>query len=150
MDDDNPYASPQSTGSAYDRQRFEQQQEEASAAGIDLVQITSFPNISEALLCQSVFRSHGIESYLDNEGGAGAGLHWVNSVRGIKVLVASPDAEAAAGMLADVNEKLQQADNSAPITFSCEECNAEITFPGNRRGHVETCPKCQEYVDVPD
>jgi membrane protease YdiL (CAAX protease family) len=36
------------------------------------------------------------------------------------------------------------------ITFVCHECDKRITFPGERRGHVETCPYCCAYVDVPD
>jgi membrane protease YdiL (CAAX protease family) len=36
-----------------------------------------------------------------------------------------------------------------PVTFACVECGASITFPAARQGHVETCPHCGEYVDVP-
>ena len=36
------------------------------------------------------------------------------------------------------------------VTFACEECGDTISFPGNRRGGVETCPRCHKYVDVPD
>jgi membrane protease YdiL (CAAX protease family) len=35
------------------------------------------------------------------------------------------------------------------IMFACQECGEVITFSGERRGHVETCPHCEEYVDVP-
>ena len=36
------------------------------------------------------------------------------------------------------------------ITFLCEECGKRMTFPAQRRGHVETCPHCGSYVDVPE
>ncbi|MGO8744617.1 MAG: type II CAAX prenyl endopeptidase Rce1 family protein [Thermoguttaceae bacterium] len=36
------------------------------------------------------------------------------------------------------------------VTFACEECGESITFPAERCGHVETCPSCGAYVDVPD
>jgi membrane protease YdiL (CAAX protease family) len=35
------------------------------------------------------------------------------------------------------------------ITFACQECGKDITMPGERRGHVEVCPHCDAYVDVP-
>ncbi len=35
------------------------------------------------------------------------------------------------------------------ITFACQECGRGITLPAARRGHVETCPGCGSYVDVP-
>jgi hypothetical protein len=35
------------------------------------------------------------------------------------------------------------------ITFACQECGKVITFPIDRRGAVETCPYCFNYVDVP-
>ncbi len=37
----------------------------------------------------------------------------------------------------------------ADITFACQECGRSITFPGERRGRVEECPECGNYVDVP-
>jgi membrane protease YdiL (CAAX protease family) len=37
----------------------------------------------------------------------------------------------------------------ADVTFDCQECGRSITFPGERRGHVEECPECHNYVDVP-
>jgi hypothetical protein len=36
------------------------------------------------------------------------------------------------------------------IPFACQSCGKNITFPGERGGHVEICPYCNEYVDVPD
>jgi membrane protease YdiL (CAAX protease family) len=36
------------------------------------------------------------------------------------------------------------------ITFACQECGKNITMPAERRGHVEICPLCGEYADVPD
>jgi membrane protease YdiL (CAAX protease family) len=35
------------------------------------------------------------------------------------------------------------------ITFACQDCGKNITFPRERRGGVETCPYCFNYVDVP-
>ena len=35
------------------------------------------------------------------------------------------------------------------VIFACHECGKSVTFPDNRRGHVEECPYCSSYVDVP-
>jgi membrane protease YdiL (CAAX protease family) len=36
------------------------------------------------------------------------------------------------------------------IAFACQACGKQIVFPVERGGHVEVCPLCGEYVDVPD
>jgi membrane protease YdiL (CAAX protease family) len=36
------------------------------------------------------------------------------------------------------------------IAFACQKCGKQISFPRDRGGHVEVCPLCGEYVDVPD
>ena len=36
------------------------------------------------------------------------------------------------------------------VTFACQECGKSITFAASRRGHVENCPHCGSYVDVPN
>ena len=35
------------------------------------------------------------------------------------------------------------------IAFACQACGQPITFPADRGGHVEVCPVCGEYVNVP-
>jgi len=39
--------------------------------------------------------------------------------------------------------------NQPSVTFACEECGRQITLPANRAGHVDDCPHCHEFVDVP-
>jgi membrane protease YdiL (CAAX protease family) len=36
------------------------------------------------------------------------------------------------------------------ITFACHACGKSIVLPAERGGHVETCPYCGAYVDVPE
>jgi len=43
-----------------------------------------------------------------------------------------------------------ETNHYTPIDFVCEECGKDISFPGHRRGGVETCPECKQYVDVPE
>ena len=35
------------------------------------------------------------------------------------------------------------------VIFACQECGKSVTFPDDRGGHVEECPHCSSYVDVP-
>lgn len=35
------------------------------------------------------------------------------------------------------------------VTFTCQECGKGLAFPSERSGHVEECPHCHSYVDVP-
>ena len=36
------------------------------------------------------------------------------------------------------------------VTFECHDCGTHVTFPDERCGHVEICPNCGSYVDVPE
>lgn len=74
---------------------------------------------------------------------------------GIKIQVPAADAARAEAVLAELREAAQSpaADAAAAddgVSFHCPSCNAEIWFPSDRRGHVEVCPECGKYVDVPD
>ncbi len=40
--------------------------------------------------------------------------------------------------------------NTENVTFACQECGKSVTFGVWRCGHVENCPHCGSYVDVPD
>lgn len=45
--------------------------------------------------------------------------------------------------------KVSPMQQPSVVTFACQECGRSISFPADRCGHVETCPHCYEYVDVP-
>ena len=75
-------------------------------------------------------------------------------VGGIKLQVAAKDADRAKEVLAEFGDQSEpQTDNADDsgddVCLKCPACEAEICFPSERRGHVETCPKCGTYVDVP-
>ena len=36
------------------------------------------------------------------------------------------------------------------VTFACQECGKSVTFPTESCGHVESCPSCGAFVDVPN
>jgi predicted RNA-binding Zn-ribbon protein involved in translation (DUF1610 family) len=73
---------------------------------------------------------------------------------GIKLQVASKDADRAKEVLASFKTESQPETGDAAqsddgVSLQCPECGAEISFPSERRGHVEVCPECGAYVDVP-
>lgn len=152
-DDLNPYRSPSAGNDGWQAPRpgdddpgdFRELDPPAA-----LLQLVSYAHVAEAHLCQSVLREHGIESSLENEAAIGVNQLWSNAVGGVKVFVLRDDLPRATELLVSARAAMEARASQGPITFHCEECNAAITFPGNRRGHVETCPKCHEYVDVPD
>ena len=78
-----------------------------------------------------------------------------NLVGGIKLQVPAVDAARAKQVLAELQAEFQPPPSDAGaddkgVTFNCPTCKAEIWFPSDRRGHVEECPECGAYVDVPD
>jgi len=97
----------------------------------------------------------GIASTLDV--GTLPGPSWyagTTSLR-IELKVSSVDARRAKAILHETDDPPPVASERRPvsdeeITFECDECGNLMTFPGSRRGGVETCPNCHEYVDVPD
>jgi len=73
---------------------------------------------------------------------------------GIKLQVAAEDAARAEEVLAEFRVEAHPPESPSDqedegVSFPCPECKAEIWFPSERRGHVETCPECGAHVDVP-
>ncbi|MCO6044505.1 DUF2007 domain-containing protein [Aeoliella sp. ICT_H6.2] len=149
MNDENPYKSPESRANGVSREHVDQESFD-EADDSRLIKLTSFLTIADAQVCQAVLRQEGIDSFLENEGSVGVNWLWSNAVGGVKLLVPEEHLETAAKLLGKVQTTEQAKEALGDITFECEDCGAEITFPGDRRGMTETCPKCHEYVDVPD
>jgi membrane protease YdiL (CAAX protease family) len=57
------------------------------------------------------------------------------------------------GRLGTVKRKRQNVGRedlpASDVAFACQECGKQVAFPADRGGHVEICPHCGEYVDVP-
>lgn len=96
-----------------------------------------------------LLEQQGINVVLNGE--ALVGLHPVlgSVTGGIKLQVLKSDGKFASQFIQDNRREVQKA-NKPEVTFECEECGKPLSFPGTRRGGVETCPNCREYIDVPD
>jgi len=74
---------------------------------------------------------------------------------GIKLEVAAEDAARAEAVLEALRNEAHPPEpdpiqDDDGVSFTCQECQAEIWFPSDRRGHVEVCPECGAHVDVPE
>jgi len=147
--DDNPYRSPEAAV-PITQSKAADADDPSSQPALKMEKLDSYLNLSDAQLCQAMLRQNGIDSYLENEGSVGVNWLWSNAVGGVKLFVESQHLNAARELLAEGEVASEPIGIAAPIDFACEECGKEVSFPGDRRGKVETCPKCHEYIDVPD
>ncbi len=121
--------------------------------GKELFTVATFDHRAMADVCRVAIEQEGIAVFIaDDHLVGGVNFLLSNAVRGIKVQVTDTDARRAMEIwhrtkpAAETNE----FGNDTPVEFDCEECGKFLSFPGRRRGYVETCPHCGEYVDVPE
>ena len=114
--------------------------------------VCAFEYVGEADTCCDLLNHFGIQAQLVQIQGASPFLP--NVACGVVVQVASCDIERARNIIDEYRsikeERCGARSQDGNITFECEECGAEITFPTHRQGRVEVCPHCGEYVDVPE
>ena len=116
-----------------------------------LVTVATYNFPAEADVQRLLLEQEGIQTFLAD--GNLVGMDWLysNAVGGVKIQVAASDADRAMTILAKhCAAKTADELSGEDVTFACQECGKSVTFPGQRRGHVETCPHCSEYVDVPE
>jgi hypothetical protein len=66
--------------------------------------------------------------------------------------------QPARGLLAEHAEALEQLQSArkrreqrtGTTTAVCEECGKSSEWPASAMGTTETCPHCQNYMDIPD
>lgn len=109
-----------------------------------LVTIANFDRSGPAYVLKLQLEDAGFTPFISNENMIG--VDWYGAV---KIQVPEPEAKAAAKFVADF-ESRHFAKGEPDIRFRCTECGKELVFPARRRGGVETCPFCHEYVDVPE
>ncbi len=116
----------------------------------DFVTIATYFSLAEVEPARLALEAAGIPTLATDEN---IGEMLVPTVfGGIKLQVAAKDAEQAKDLLSTLRaeSESQTADSDGEVTLVCPQCGAEISFPSERRGHVEVCPECGAYVDVPE
>jgi hypothetical protein len=113
------------------------------------VTIEQYTLVGTAKLAQQYLEERDIRAYLADD--QILDMDWMlgAAVGGVKVQVAEPDAVRAKEILDELRKKRNGPDNLEPVEFKCDECYGILSFPGNRRGGVESCKHCGCYVDVP-
>ncbi len=119
-----------------------------------LVTIEAYQFVAEAELMRATLDQAGIDAYLADD--HLIAMDWLMSaaVGGVKLQVAPADVAAAMSLVKEVQDKRRTSakdDKSGELVqFECENCGLPISFPAFRRGGVESCPECRQYVDVPE
>lgn len=118
----------------------------------DFVTVATHYSMADAEPVRLALEAAGISAFATDEGMST--LLVPNLVGGIKLQVPAAEAARAEAVLAELREAAQSPAADAEgddggVSFHCPSCNAEIWFPSDRRGHVEECPECGNYVDVP-
>ncbi len=116
-----------------------------------LVTVARFENEPQAALCRILLEREGIEAYLSEVNAIAA--HWglSNALGGVKVRVAEKDLEKALDVLQRSREAFETGHDPSlgQVSLVCEACGRTASFPGKARGTVQSCPRCREFLDVP-
>jgi hypothetical protein len=130
----------------------------SEAASDRIVEVYSAANGLEAHSLRAALTDKGIRAQVVGETlGTAAGDLPLGDATAPKIWVREGDAGRAREIIAECtsqprqerSEHVDDDEQAEDITFLCEECGSSIKFPVGRCGHVETCPNCGNYVDVP-
>ncbi len=119
----------------------------------DFVTVATYFSLAEAEAVRLALDADGIQALTTDEN---IGEMLVpTAFGGIKVQVAPQDVDRAneviATLKAESEPQTADADDSGDrVSLVCPQCKADLSFPSERRGHVEVCPECGAYVDVPE
>jgi hypothetical protein len=117
--------------------------------------------LSAADVVCSFLNSQGIPAQVMNQATLGGLLGLTYFARtgvsslGMEVWAMDPAQVEAARKLLEahsnlVESKQMQLEELGPVDATCEECGHTSSFPGKQRGTIQECPKCREYIDVPN
>lgn len=117
-----------------------------------LVTIATYDLAIRAETERLLLAQEGIQAFLTDEQVVATNWFLSNAVGGVKLQVSESDAPRAAEILSRHRAQSAPAAEQAAgeIRFACQDCGRSIAFGADRRAHVETCPECGAYVDVPD
>ena len=114
--------------------------------------IAQFDTEPEASLFLSRLQAERIWATMDDNKTILADWGLSYAIGGIKISVKVSDFDKAKAIIEKVfsERRKQRSGQEKKILFNCEYCNAEITIPESKKGTVQSCPRCFEYIDVPD
>jgi hypothetical protein len=116
-----------------------------------LVTIATFDLPSEAQSMKLLLEERGFEVFLADDNVVRVNWFLANALGGAKLQVLESKAQLAAQFVEECrNRAVADKAGKPEVKFDCEECGKPLAFPGIRRGGVETCPHCFEYIDVPE
>ena len=118
----------------------------------NLVTIATFDLPALAHAARIALENEGIPAFLADNNLVTMDWFLSNAVGGAKLQVAAGDAARAREILDRRTNSPASAETPAAdaLRFTCQECGKTVVFPGDRRGQVEECPYCGNYVDVPE
>lgn len=102
----------------------------------NLATVASFAYAQQAELARVRLEQAGIRAFVADE-------DTLVGVGQVRLQVAEHDLQRA-------TEIIEAADARPAVEFACQECGQALSFPRERKGHVEVCPNCGNYVDVPE
>jgi membrane protease YdiL (CAAX protease family)/predicted RNA-binding Zn-ribbon protein involved in translation (DUF1610 family) len=100
-----------------------------------------------------LLEQEGIPTFLADDDPGVVSSSCPNGVGGTRLQVRASDALRAAAILERhwaSRARTEEALAKAKVRFPCQTCGTIITVASERCGHVETCPACGSYVDVPE
>jgi hypothetical protein len=124
-----------------------------------VVEVYSAANSAEAHGLHGILEGRGIRAQVVGEFlGNAAGRLPLGQSTAPQIWVREGDAGRAREIIEEyairprheAGASTEDDDQTEDVAFFCEECGNGVVFPNSRRGHVETCPHCGNYVDVPD
>jgi hypothetical protein len=117
------------------------------------VTIATFELSAEAEAMKCLLEQEGFEVLLADENLVRMNWFLSGAIGGVKLQVSEAKAELASQFVEKHRHRPrrdEERSNLPDVVFECEECGKTVSFPGRRRGGVETCPYCYNYVDVPE
>ncbi len=135
-------------GVSRDSDRFKSQRRR-----VEDVTIAHYETLADARQDAAILAEQGIRSVVVGEESRQRTVRRADRLPPIRLQVPAGKAFAAnlvfRALDPDDAEPAVSEETLEDVAFPCEECGTLIAFPGDRRGKVETCPRCGAFVDVP-
>lgn len=114
------------------------------------VTIEVYHSPHEADVVRQFLEQAGIKAFLLDDHAVATYSVLGGAIGGVKLQVSSGDQQRALELLQEVRALRNDSQDAEPVVFRCSQCHGRLEYPGHRRGGVETCQHCGEYVDVPE